>query len=187
MAKPIDQANILIIATDGFEHSELAKPREILLERGARVSIASPNLEPITGESGGEKQGSFTPDMRLDQPDAKDFDALLLPGGQRNPDSLRIEEDAIALIEDFARLGKPIAAICHAPWLLIEAGLVDGKTATSWPSLHTDLRNAGATVVDREVVIDGNIITSRNPDDIPAFTNALIEAIEGGSAQQKAA
>ncbi|MGP1281756.1 MAG: type 1 glutamine amidotransferase domain-containing protein [Parasphingopyxis sp.] len=178
MAKPIDQASILVLASDGFEFSELTGPRDTLIEKGARVTVAAPGLEPIAGESGGEIKGRIQPNTTLDKPVAADFDALLLPGGQRNPDNLRMEADAIRLIREFADQGKPIAAICHAPWLLIEAGLLRGRTATSWPSLRTDLRNAGANVVDREVAVDGNIITSRNPDDIPAFTQALIEAVE---------
>lgn len=178
MTTPIDQARILILASDGFEYSELVEPRDTLAEKGASVTIAAPSLDPIAGESGGETKGTVQPDTTLDKPDAQDFDALLLPGGQRNPDNLRIEDDAIRLIKDFAEQGKPIAAICHAPWLLIEADLVRGKTVTSWPSLRTDLRNAGGNVVDSEVAVDGTIITSRNPDDIPAFTKTLIEAIE---------
>lgn len=178
MTTPIDQAKILILASDGFEFSELTEPRDTLIEKGASVTVAAPSLDPISGESGGEAKGDVQPDTTLDQVSADDFHALLLPGGQRNPDNLRIEEDAISLIKAFADQDKPIAAICHAPWLLIEAGLVRAKTVTSWPSLRTDLRNAGANVVDREVVVDGLIITSRNPDDIPAFTEALIKAIE---------
>lgn len=178
MTHAIEQANILVLATDGFEYSELTEPRQRLLDKGASVAIAAPDLDPIVGESGGERKGTVTPDMTLEEADAADFDALLLPGGQRNPDSLRLEAKAIELIGNFADAGKPIAAICHAPWLLIEAGLVDGRTVTSWPSVRTDLRNAGGNVVDQEVAVDGNIITSRNPDDIPAFTEALIAAIE---------
>lgn len=178
MTTPINQAKILILASDGFEYSELTKPRDTLKDRGASITVAAPSMDPITGESGGEAKGEVIPDTTLDKPNADDFDALLLPGGQRNPDNLRIQDDAIALVKAFAKQGKPIAAICHAPWLLIEADLVRGKTVTSWPSVRTDLRNAGGDVVDQEVAIDGNIITSRNPDDIPAFTEALIKAIE---------
>ncbi len=186
MPIPIDQAKILILATDGFEYSELTGPRDILTERGATVHLASPDTDPITGESGGKTQGTVTPDMTLSQAKADDYDALLLPGGQKNPDSLRIEEDAIALIEAFADQDKPVAAICHAPWLLIEAGLVDGRRVTGWPSIRTDLSNAGGEVVDEEAVTDGNIVTARKPDDIPAFTDALIAAIEGVDARQAA-
>ncbi|NNC72040.1 MAG: type 1 glutamine amidotransferase [Sphingomonadaceae bacterium] len=186
MPKQIDQAKILIIATDGYEYSELTGPRDILEERGATVHVASPDSDPITGESGGKTQGTVTPDMVLSQAKAEDYDALLLPGGQVNPDSLRINDEAIALINAFAEQDKPIAAICHAPWLLIEAELVDGRRVTSWPSLRTDLRNAGGTVVDEEAVVDGNIVTARNPDDIPAFTDAFIGLIEKATAAQPA-
>ncbi|MGP1352029.1 MAG: type 1 glutamine amidotransferase domain-containing protein [Parasphingopyxis sp.] len=187
MTKTINGANILILASDGFEYSELTEPRDRLIELGANVTLAAPSTDPITGESGGETKGEITPDTTLDTPDAEDYDALLLPGGQRNPDNLRMKEDAIALIKAFADQGKPIAAICHAPWLLVEADLLRGRTATSWPSLRTDLRNAGANVVDREVAVDGNIITSRNPDDIPAFTQALVDAIETADQTAEAA
>ena len=186
MTKPIDQARILIIATDGFEYSELTKPRDTLSERGAKVTIASPKLDPIEGESGGTPKGKVTPDIALADANADDYDALLIPGGQRNPDSLRIEEDAIRLVKAFDEARKPIAAICHGPWLLVEADLVDGRTVTGWPSIRTDLGNAGATVVDEEVVVDDHIITSRKPDDIPAFTNALIAKLEGAKVAEPA-
>lgn len=186
MTKPINQAKILILATDGFEYSELTEPKKTLEERGATVILASPKLDPIEGESGGESKGTVKPDATLNDVEAGDFDALMLPGGQRNPDSLRLEEDAVALVEAFAGAGKPIAAICHGPWLLVEADIVKDKTVTSWPSIRTDLRNAGGNVVDQEVAVDGNIITSRNPDDIPAFTEALIAAIEGEAARAAA-
>ncbi|MBC2778426.1 type 1 glutamine amidotransferase domain-containing protein [Parasphingopyxis marina] len=188
MTTPIGQAKILMLATDGFEYSELTEPRSRLETRGADVWLASPDTKPITGESGGTPKGEpIRPDMTLDAVDPSDYDALLLPGGQRNPDSLRIEDRAIAIIRAFGEAGKPIAAICHAPWLLIEAGLVEGKAVTGWPSVRTDLRNAGGTVRDEEVVVDGNIITSRKPDDIPAFTDALIAAIEDRDGERKAA
>jgi protease I len=116
-------------------------------------------------------------DAGLDEVDAEDFDALMLPGGQMNPDSLRLEERVIELIEDFDQAEKPIAAICHGPWLLVEADVVDGRTVTGWPSIRTDLENAGGDVVDEEVVVDGNLITSRKPDDIPAFSKALVGAL----------
>jgi protease I len=121
---------------------------------------------------------TIKPDMLIKDATAADYDALLLPGGVGNPDKLRTHEDAIALIREFANTEKPVAAICHGPWLLIEADLLRGRQATSWPSIRTDLKNAGANVVDEEAVTDGNIITSRKPDDVPAFTQALIAAIE---------
>jgi protease I len=120
--------------------------------------------------------------LTVDEAKADDFDALILPGGVRNPDTLRLHGNVIALIRDFARQGKPVAAICHGPWLLVEADLLRGKTATSWPSIRTDLRNAGANVVDQAVVVDGNIVTSRNPDDVEPFSNAVIDLIEAAPA-----
>jgi protease I len=121
---------------------------------------------------------TIRPDMTIDQANAEDFDALILPGGVRNPDHLRMNAAAIELIRSFARQGKPVAAICHGPWLLVEADLLRGRTATSWPSIRTDLRNAGANVVDQAVVVDGNIITSRKPEDVESFTRAVIDLIE---------
>jgi len=174
----IADAKILILATDGFEQSELFDPRQTLIDAGAAVTLASPKRDPIQGMKHDEKGDTITPDFTLTDVDADDYDALLLPGGVANPDKLRTEERAIELIQDFMDAGKPIAAICHGPWLLAEADVLDGMTVTSWPSIRTDLSNAGADVVDREVAVDGNLITSRKPDDIPAFTQALIEAIE---------
>lgn len=173
----LSHARVLMIATDGFETSELMKPRQALIDAGATVTLASLKMDPITGESGGEKGGSITPDMLVSEVDGADYDALVLPGGVHNPDTLRMDETTVDLVETFFEDGKTVAAICHAPWLLIEADIVDGKRATSWPSLRTDLENAGATVVDEEVVVDGNLITSRNPDDIPAFVEAIKAAL----------
>jgi deglycase len=174
----IPESRILIIATDGFEEWELFGPREILQKRGAEVVLASPKLDPIQATVHDDPGKTIRPDLTLDQARADDFDALILPGGVRNPDHLRMNVKAIELIKQFARQGKPVAAICHGPWLLIEADLVRGRTATSWPSIRTDLRNAGATVVDRPVVVDGNVVTSRNPQDVEEFTNALIDLVE---------
>ena len=174
----IPESRILIIATDGFEEWELFGPREILQKRGAEVVLASPKLDPIQATVHDDPGKTIRPDLTLDQAHADDFDALILPGGVRNPDHLRMNVKAIELIKQFARQGKPVAAICHGPWLLIEADLVRGRTATSWPSIRTDLRNAGATVVDQPVVVDGNVVTSRNPQDVEEFTNALIDLVE---------
>ena len=174
----ISEAHVLIMATDRFEESELFGPRERLLERGAQVKLASPSNEEIMGTVHDEPGKRITPDLLIRDARAADFDALILPGGVGNPDQLRTNEDAIGLIREFDSAGKPVAAICHGPWLLVEADLLRGRKATSWKSIRTDLRNAGAEVVDEEVVVDGNIITSRKPDDVPAFTDALIEAIE---------
>ena len=168
---------VLIIATDGFEQSELMEPKAALEAAGFETVVASPKAGEIKGWKDGNWGESVPVDAELDSVSEGDFDALLLPGGQMNPDILRMDERVIDLIEDFNDAEKPIAAICHAPWLLIEADIVDGRIMTSWPSVRTDLTNAGADVVDQEVAIDGNLITSRKPDDIPAFNQALIAAL----------
>jgi len=169
---------IMILATNGFEQSELEQPKADLEQAGYQTVVVSPQTGEIRGFSDQEWGDRVKVDLALDEASAEDFDALVLPGGQINPDILRMNDKAIEMVRSFAKAGKPIAAICHAPWLLIEAGLVDGKTVTSWPSLRTDLKNAGGTVVDQQVAIDGNIITSRNPDDLPAFSKAIINALE---------
>lgn len=168
---------VMILATDGFEQSELLKPRANLEKAGIETTVVSLESGEIKGWDQNEWGESVKVDKTLDEVNADEFDALLLPGGQINPDKLRMNDDAVQMVKDFADADKPIAAICHGPWLLVEANIVDGKTVTSWPSIRTDLMNAGADVVDREVVTDGNIITSRNPDDIPAFSKALIEKL----------
>jgi protease I len=169
---------VLIIATDGFEQSELIEPKKLLETAGYETVVASPTVGKIRGWNHGEWGQSVVVDADIEDVSESEFHALLLPGGQMNPDVLRMDQRVIELIEDFDSAGKPIAAICHAPWLLIEAEIVDGRTVTGWPSIHTDLENAGGEVVDQEVAIDGNLITSRKPEDIPAFTQALIEALE---------
>ena len=174
----ISEARVLIVASDGFEERELFEPLEILRRLGAEVVLAAPKLDPIQATVHDDPGKTIRPDLTIDQADADDFDALILPGGVRNPDHLRTNEEAIRLIKDFAAQGKPVAAICHGPWLLIEADLVRGRTATAWPSIRTDLRNAGAEVVDKAVVVDGNIITSRKPDDVDEFTQAVVEQVE---------
>ena len=176
-------SRVLIIATDGFEQSELMEPKRLLEEAGIETAVASLESGEIRGWKDKDWGDSVAVDMTLDAVNVSDFDALLLPGGQMNPDILRMDETAIGLIKAFGQAEKPVAAICHAPWLLAEAGLIDGKTVTAWPSIRTDLTNAGANVVDQEVANDGYLITSRNPDDIPAFSKALIKAVEGGAQQ----
>jgi protease I len=174
----VSDARVLIVATDGFEEGELFGPRRILQQRGAEVVLASLKRDPIQATIHDDPGKTIRPDLTIDEVNADDFDALILPGGVRNPDQLRIHGDVIALIRTFAEQGKPVGAICHAPWLLVEADLVRDRTATSWPSIRTDLRNAGAFVVDEPAVTDGNIVTSRNPDDVEDFTNAIIDLIE---------
>ena len=174
----IADSHVLIMATNRFEESELFGPREILIGRGAKVTLASPTRDEIMATVHDEPGRRIAPDLTIDEVRHESYDALLLPGGVGNPDQLRMNERAVSLIRQFADAGKPIAAICHGPWLLVEADLLRGRRATAWQSIRTDLRNAGATVVDEAAVVDGNIITSRNPDDVPAFTEALIETIE---------
>jgi protease I len=174
----ISEARVLIVATDGFEEWELFGPREILQKRGAEVVLASPNLDPIQATVHDDPGKTIRPDLTVDEALADDFDALILPGGVRNPDHLRTNVRAIQLIKDFAGHGKPLGAISHGPWLMVEADLLRGRTATSWPSIRTDLRNAGAKVVDQPAVTDDNIVTSRNPQDVQEFTDALIDLIE---------
>ena len=173
----LKNARILMIATDGFENDELFGPRRALIDAGATVTLASIKTDPIQGEKGGEKADTITPDLTLDDVDTEEFDALVIPGGVGNPDKMRMEERAVQIVEEFMDDDKIVAAICHGPWLLVEADVVDGRQVTSWPSIRTDLENAGAEVVDEEVVVDGKLITSRKPDDIPAFNKAIIAAL----------
>ena len=169
--------HVLIMATDRFEESELFGPRELLLGRGAQVTLSSLAMAEIIGTVHDAPGRRIKPDMLIEDAKERDYDALLLPGGVGNPDRLRMDRDAVALVRAFADAGKPIAAICHGPWLLVEADVVRGRQVTCWPSIRTDLANAGAVVVDVAAVTDGNIITSRKPDDVPAFTEALAKAL----------
>ncbi len=174
----LSNARVLILATDGFEQSELFEPRQALLDAGAQVTLASPGTEPIQGMEHDRKGDTITPDATIDQVETEEFDLLLLPGGVANPDALRMNLRAVEIVEEFMEDGKLVAAICHAPWLLVEADVVEGRRVTGWPSIRTDLSNAGASVLDEEVVVDGNLITSRKPADIPAFNRAVIAALE---------
>ena len=175
----LSQARVLMLAADGFETVELFEPRKALEAAGAKVQLASIKMDPIQGMKGDiNKAETAAPDLTLDEVDTDDYDALILPGGVANPDTMRQQERAIEIITEFMEDGKIVAAICHAPWLLAEADVIDGRRVTSYPSIRTDLENAGADVVDEEVVVDGNLITSRKPDDIPAFNKAIIDALE---------
>lgn len=174
----IAQSRILIVATDGFEEWELFGPREILKKRGAEVVLASLKRDPIQATVHDDPGKTIRPDATVDEVVADDFDALILPGGVRNPDQLRTHRAVIELIREFDRQGKPIGAICHGPWLLVEADLLRERRATSWPSIRTDLRNAGAKVVDEPAVTDGIIVTSRKPEDVEPFTEALIDLLK---------
>ena len=174
----LTDVRVLMIATDGFENDELFKPRQALLDAGVQVTLASIETDPIQGEKAGEKADTITPDLTLRDVDTEEFDALVIPGGVANPDKLRMQGRAVQIVEEFMDDDKIVAAVCHGPWLLVEADAVDGRKVTGWPSIRTDLENAGADVVDQEVVVDGKLITSRKPDDIPAFNKAIIEALE---------
>lgn len=169
---------VMILATNGFEQVELTKPKAALEEAGYEAVVVSPEDGQITGWDKTDWGDKVDVDLTLEEAEANEFDALVLPGGQINPDLLRVEDKAVQLVRDFCEQGKPVAAICHGPWLLVEAGVIKGKTATSYHSIRTDLTNAGANVVDQQVTVDGNLITSRNPDDIPAFSEAIIKALQ---------
>jgi len=170
---------IAILATEGFEQVELTEPRKALEEAGAQTHVISLKRDDIRGWKFTEWGDTVSVDKTIDAAEIHDYDLLLLPGGVQNPDKLRVNADAVRFIGEFFKTGKPVAAICHAAWTLIEADVVRGKRLTSWPSLKTDLRNAGTFWLDEKVVIDGNLITSRKPDDIPAFNQAIHEQLIG--------
>jgi protease I len=171
---------VAILATDGFEQSELEKPRDALKEAGATVEIVSPKEGEIRGWQEKDWGTAVKVDRALSAISAADYDALVLPGGQINPDLLRVEPQAVALVKAFFDAKKPIAAICHGPWLLVEAGVIEGLQATSYKSIRTDMENAGALWVDRAVVVDQGVVTSRNPDDLPAFCKKMVEEVAEG-------
>jgi protease I len=168
---------IAILATDGFEQSELMKPRQAMKDAGFDVDIVSLESGEIRGWRDKNWGDSIAVDIEVSNATADSYDALVLPGGVINPDKLRMEPDAVAFVKSFDEAGKPLAAICHGPWMLIESGAAKGREVTSWPSLRTDLTNAGGKWKDAEVVADGHVITSRKPDDIPAFSKAIIDAV----------
>jgi protease I len=170
-----------LTASEGIEKAELVEPWQAVLDAGHEAVLLSPEPGEVQLFEHLDKAETRTVDREVGSASIDDYDALVLPGGVANPDALRMDDDAVAFIRDFVASGKPVAAICHAPWTLVEAGVLDGRTLTSWPSLQTDIRNAGGTWVDEPVVTDGNLITSRNPDDIPSFNNALLEAVAHGA------
>jgi len=171
---------VAALVDNGFEQSELLEPRKALEDAGARVDVVSPQRSEVRGWKHTDWGKSVSVDRGLDEASADEYDALLLPGGVMNPDKLRVNPKAVAFVKAFVAAGKPIAAICHAPWTLIEAEAVRGRRVTSWPSLKTDLRNAGANWVDEECVVDNGLVTSRKPDDIPAFNKKMIEEFVEG-------
>jgi deglycase len=177
MAGELNGKRVAILAADGVERVELEQPREALNQAGARTELLSLHDGVIQARNNDlEAAGTFDVDALVRSAAVEDYDALLLPGGTVNPDKLRVDRAAVDFAREFVASGKPVAAICHGPWTLLEAGVVSGRTLTSFPSIRTDLRNAGATVVDQEVAADGNLITSRSPEDLPAFCTAIVEA-----------
>lgn len=176
MPNELQGRTIAFLAADGVEKVELEQPRAAVEDAGGRVVLLSVKSGEIEARNHDlEPAGTFTVDREVSGADVAEFDGLVLPGGTVNPDKLRIDESAVAFVRDFVNSGKPVAAICHGPWTLVEADVVRGRTLTSYPSIRTDLRNAGATVVDQEVCLDGNLITSRSPDDLPAFCQAITD------------
>jgi protease I len=178
---------VAILAADGFEQVELEGPRKALEEAGATTEVVSPSSGKIQGMNHDKKGDSVAVDVTLEDADSGDYDALMIPGGLINPDTLRTNKLALEFVRRFFTSGKPVAAICHAPWVLIDAGLVKGRTLTSWPAIQTDVRNAGGDWVDREVVVDHGLVTSRKPDDIPAFNAKMIEEFKEGIHEEQAA
>jgi protease I len=171
----------ILVANEGIEQIELVEPRKALEGAGATVHLIAPDSGEVQAFNHLDKADTFPVDKAVSDASADDYDGLMLPGGVANPDSLRMDQDAVAFVAGFVNAGKPIAAICHAPWTLIQANAVKGRTLTSWPSLQTDLRNAGAEWVDEEVVVDQGLVTSRGPDDIPAFNAKMIEEFAEGA------
>ena len=175
MAKQLEGKKVAILAANGFEEVELTKPRAALDAAGAETKVVSIKSGQIQGMRHADKGKKVDVDLTLEEARPEDFDALLIPGGLMNPDELRANPDALDFTRHFFNEGKPVAAICHGPWVLIDAGLVRGRTLTSWPNIKTDIKNAGGSWVDKEVVVDNGLVTSRNPDDIPAFNQKMIE------------
>ncbi len=175
MGTNLDGLRVAVLATDGFEQSELLDPRQALDQAGATTEVVSLRSGKIKGWNHKEWGETVAVDSTVDSADAKHFDALLLPGGVMNPDALRMNAKAVAFVKAFFAAKKPVAAICHGPWTIVEAGVAHGRTMTSWPSLKTDIENAGGTWVDQETVVDGNLVTSRNPKDIPAFNRETVK------------
>ncbi|UGQ44841.1 type 1 glutamine amidotransferase domain-containing protein [Massilia endophytica] len=188
MAQELKGKRVAVLMTDGVEQVEYTEPRSFLEQHGAKVTLVSPKGqgEQIQGFNHLEPAQKFEVEMDVRDARPMEFDALVLPGGVANPDQLRLSTESITFIKEFARENKPIAAICHGPWTLIDADLAKGKRLTSWPTLELDLRNAGAEWTDEQVVVDGKLVTSRKPDDIPAFNQALLRELSGGSAGTRA-
>lgn len=187
MADQLEEINVAMLATTGFEQVELTRPREALEEEGATTHLVSPESDSITAWKIDDWGDTFDVDVLLQDANPEDYHALFLPGGVLNPDQLRMNADAVDFVTAFFETPRPVASICHGPWMLIESGVVSGRTMTSYASIRTDLRNAGANVVDEEVVTDGNVVTSRSPDDLPAFNDAVISLFSDARRQTKGA
>jgi protease I len=186
MAQPLKGKKIAFLATDKFEQVELTEPWDAVEKAGGTPELISLKEGKIEGTNHGDPGDRFDVDKAVKDADSQEYDGLVLPGGVKNPDTLRQDEDAVKLVRAFFEAGKPVAAICHAPWMLVEADVVRGRTLTSYPSLKTDIRNAGGTWVDEEVVVDQGLVTSRSPDDLPAFCEKLVEEFaEGKHAEQR--
>lgn len=181
----LDGKKVAILATDGFEQSELFEPKKRLEQEGATTQVIAPKTGQIRGWNHTDWGDSVNVDVALETARVDDYDALVLPGGVINPDKLRTVDRAVSFVREFFESGKPVAAICHGPWLLIEAGVIRGRRATSYHSIKTDMKNAGADWVDQEVVTDKGLVTSRSPDDLPAFCSKLIEEIAEGKHEQR--
>ena len=177
MTASIKGKRVAFLATDGVEEIEYTEPRKAVEAAGGQAELISIKSGDVQAVNHMDKAGTYPVDKQVKEADVRDYDALVLPGGVANPDFLRADPDAVRFVGDFVNSGKPVAAICHGPWTLVEAGVVDGRTLTSWPSLRTDLANAGATWVDEQVHVDQSLVTSRKPDDLPAFNEALLNQI----------
>lgn len=186
MENKLANKRVAIVVADGFEESEFKKPLEALKDAGAKVDVISPKAGKVKAWAHKDWGNEYEVDKTIDSVKASDYDALVLPGGVMNPDQLRTNEDVVKFATEFMSSGKPVAAICHGPWTLIETKQLKGKTVTSWPSLKTDLTNAGAKWVDEEVIVDNGLVTSRKPDDLPAFCRKMIEEIGEGIYKRRA-
>lgn len=186
MAKPLQGKRVAMLVENGFEQIELTEPRKALLDAGAETDVVSPVQGAVKGWNFTEWGDEVAVDVPLDQANPDAYDALVLPGGVMNPDKLRMNERALEFVRSFFQAGKPVAVICHGPWTLIDAGVVSGRKITSYPSIATDLKNAGAQWVDEEVVVDNGLVSSRKPDDLPAFTKKMIEEFAEGRHGQAA-
>ena len=183
MATSIKGKRVAFLATDGVEEVEYTEPRKAVESAGGTAELVSIKTDDIQAVNHMDKGSTFHVDKQVKDADVAEYDALVLPGGVANPDFLRMDADAVRFVRDFVATGKPVAAICHGPWTLVEAGVVDGRTLTSWPSLRTDLANAGATWVDEQVYVDGALVTSRKPDDLSAFCDAILDQIASRTRQ----